>query len=196
MINGNETTVDYYNELTDYLLKEIEHTEKDENTLKSLIRSCSEFEGTGITKNSIVLPNLRKPKESVSIKFSNIHFSLELILEIILTTTSENISEIMEQKTRLLQFVLRLFNLIQGKIIEKIDENMTLVLKAIYMLSYDEHGVSLEKIKEYCKKYELTDTEVEENITHLEDLKCIELVCGEYRLIEAIIFQVPFDEVS
>lgn len=70
MINGNEMISERYTEFSEYLLKNIAHDNIDEVAIKSVIGACAEFEGAGITKNSMVFPNLVKPGESISVKFS------------------------------------------------------------------------------------------------------------------------------
>ena len=186
MINGNEMIAEDYDRLSDYLLTCMGHEKADEVTIKSLIGSCAEFDGAGISKSSMVFPNPVNPKESVSLKFSNVKFSLRLAFDIILLNPVKPPSD----KNEMLMFMIRVLKLAFGEMVKILDEDMANVLQAIYMLSYDNHGATMEKIIEYCRKYNMQAESMERVIYNLENIKCIELVEGEYKLAETVILNL------
>ena len=186
MKNGNELISEQYDELTNYLWSNISHDNLDKTTIRSLIGSCAEFEGAGISKNTMVFPNLFSPEESVSVKFSNVKFSLNVAFDIVLLDPNKS----MEDKTTMLLFVVRLLKLAYNNMIQKLDKDMTKVLHAVYMLSYDEHGATIEDIKRYCKDNKMDVRQMSSIIEQLEKIKCIKLDNGEYKLAETVILNL------
>ena len=89
MINGNELISEKYDELSEYLLENIKHEGVDKVTVRSLIGACAEFGETGVSKNSMVFPNLFQAGGAVSVKFSNIRFNLKIAFDIILLSPSK-----------------------------------------------------------------------------------------------------------
>lgn len=185
MINGNENSAEKYTEFSEYLLKNIPHENVDEVAVKSLLGSCVEFEGAGITKNSMIFPNLANPRESVSIKFSNVKFNLSTACDIILLWTSNPL----ESKIAMLQFVVKILK-IALRAVKMVDEDMTTVIRAVYMQSYDNHGASMEKIIEYGSKSGMNISKIRETVNGLEEIKCIFLKENEYFLAETIILNL------
>lgn len=175
-----------YTALNEYLLEHIPHDLEDEVTIKSLICSCAEFENTDQSKYSAVIPDFINHGKSISFKFSNIKFNLHTALDIILLTPPE----IPDQKLKMVQFIIKLFKFICGEFIETLDENMTSVLKSIYMSSYDGHGATMDKIKLCCKDSELTEENIQEAIEKLEEIKCIRIENDEYILIETVMLNI------
>ena len=185
MINGNENSAEKYTEFSEYLLKNIPHENVDEVAIKSLLGSCVEFEGAGVTKNSMIFPNLANPGESVSIKFSNIKFNLNTACDIILLCTTNPL----ESKIAMLQFVVKILK-IALRAVKMVDEDMTNIIRAVYMLSYDNHGASMEKIIEYGSKNGMDETQIRDTVKGLENIKCISLKEGEYFLAETIVLNL------
>ncbi|MBQ4524191.1 MAG: hypothetical protein IJA10_14780 [Lachnospiraceae bacterium] len=175
-----------YAELNEYLLEHIPHDSEDEVTIESLICSCAEFESTEQAKYSAVIPDLINHGKSISFKFSNIKFNLCTALDIILLTPTE----IPSQKLNMVQFIIKLFRFVCGESMESLDENMTIVIKAIYMSSYDGHGATMDKIKLCCKDFELIEENIQEAIEKLEEIKCIRLENGEYILLETVLLNI------
>ena len=186
MINGNEMISERYTEFSEYLLKNIAHDNIDEVEIKSVIGACAEFEGAGITKNSMVFPNLVKPGESISVKFSNVKFSLRLAFDIVLLNPTKPV----ESKTDMIQFIVKILKMSFGEMVEMLDVDMTTVLKAVYMLSYDNHGASMDKIVDYVSKNGMDEVKTKEVVDDLEKIKCISLNDGEYTLAETIVLNL------
>lgn len=186
MVNGNEMISEQYEELNRYLLERINHNELDEVTIKSLVNSCVEFDSSGLSKNTMLFPNLVRPKQSVSVKFSNINFSLRLAFDIILLNPPKEMDNGMD----IIRFVVRLIKLAVGEMVEILDEDMTMVLKAIYMLSYDNHGADIEKIKKFCKDNGMENQGIESILNKLENIKCIQMENEEYKIAEKLILNL------
>ena len=74
---------------------------------------------------------------------------------------------------------------------ESLDKNMTIVLKAIYMSSFDNHGATMDKIRSCCQDESgLTKENIQEAIEKLEEIKCIRLENGEYMLNETVLLNI------
>lgn len=182
MINGNEMPSERYDEFVNYLLSNVNHDNIDKITIKSLICSCVEFDEMGISKNACTFLDIANSGKSLHLGIPSAKINLKLLLDIILLNPKEKL----ETKIELIIFIIKAINLLSGQIVNILDKNTTIVLKTIYMLSYDNHGVSLEKIESYCKDDKITD--IGSILKSLEDLKCIELIDDEYKLIDIIIF--------
>lgn len=183
MINGNESVSEKYDELSEYLLANIDHENIDKVAVRSLIGVCAEFEGTEISKNSMIFPNPIRHGESISVKFSNIKFSLRLAFDSILLSPSD----FMNDKGDIIRFIIKVIKLANSEMSIHLDTDMTTVLKAVYMLSYDNHGACMEKLTDYASQNGIEQEKVKEIISDLESIKCVTMENGDYKLAETII---------
>lgn len=186
MKNGNEVTSQKYDELSEYLLSHIDQEGIDRVTVRSLAGACMEFEETGIPKNSMVFANPVKSGEAVSIKFSNVRFNLKLAFDIILLSPSKPFLS----KSEVILFIVKILKLTFTEMIETLDNDMLIILKAVYILSYDNHGADLKKIINYAEENGLNQEKAMDIIRGLDSIKCITLDDGEYKLTETIVLNL------
>ena len=112
---------------------------------------------------------------------------LRLALDIILLAPTE----FSQQKLRVIQFIIKMFMFIISETSESLDKNMTIVLKAIYMSSFDNHGATMDKIRSCCQDESgLTEENIQEAIEKLEEIKCIRPENGEYMLNETVLLNI------
>lgn len=186
-MNGNENTSEKYDDITEYILKQIDGNidEADKVAVRSLIGTCMEFDNTDMSKTAMIFPVLGKKGKALSINAAR--FNLGLAFNIILLDPSG----IQKDKKGIILFVAKLIKLAYTSQLCKIlDEEIVEVLKTIYSLSYDNHGAAREKIYEELEGTFNDKGRLKNILDALEQAKCIVLIDGKYVIAEKIVFSI------
>lgn len=179
----NEYLPEEYSRAIEMINPIVEEHRLDSILVNSIIRGAIEKESKPIQPVSTVWKT--KKGNTYSLKPANIKMNLSFAL-----SNAFRLKTIFQQKDIWLVFaILHLAVDLFTSAVEKVDEASSLVLLATFRLQEANKEDILnytKKIQPEASKLEITDGLVQKALDNLEDLRCVEMKDGKYKVVESI----------
>ena len=190
----NETMEEQYKALGTYLIEKVDYNRVnvDKQTLESIIAASCDFDFNDNARTSYVIPDIVHPRQSISVKFSNVHFSLKTALDMILLIPDQKLSNELE----IIRFIIGVMKFSLDNFEIEIGTDETKILRQIYLLDYNRKGVLETILKENMEG--IDDEKFDKAINNLKITHCIEDVFMDidgktekaYILIEKVLLNI------